>query len=74
MHSQQSVRRCPVTRHILEVREPFFWTKTIAKEGELYKIVQQPRGQGIHGLQIPVFGPLGLEGGHTVIAGCQIWP
>lgn len=56
------VRRCPVTRHILEVREPFFWTKTIAKEGELYKIVQQPRGQGIHGLQIPVFGQLGLEG------------
>lgn len=56
------VRRCPVTRHILEAREPFFWTKTIAKEGELYKIVRQPRGPGIHGLQIPVFGPLGLEG------------
>jgi LuxR family transcriptional regulator (chaperone HchA-associated) len=56
------VRRCPVTRHILEAREPFFWTKTITKEGELYKIVRQPRGQGIHGLQIPVFGPLGLEG------------
>jgi LuxR family transcriptional regulator (chaperone HchA-associated) len=56
------VRRCPVTRHILEAREPFFWTKAIAKEGELYKIVRQPRGQGIHGLQIPVFGPLGLEG------------
>jgi len=56
------VRRCPVTRHILEAREPFFWTKTVANEGELYKIVRQPRGQGIHGLQIPVFGPLGLEG------------
>ncbi len=56
------VRRCPVTRHILEAREPFFWTKTIAKEGELYKIVRHPRGHGIHGLQIPVFGPLGLEG------------
>lgn len=56
------VRRCPVTRHILEAREPFFWTKTIAKGGELYKIVHQPRGQGIHGIQIPVFGPLGLEG------------
>lgn len=56
------VRRCPVTRHILEAREPFFWTKTVAKEGELYKIVRQPRGQGVHGLQIPVFGPLGLEG------------
>lgn len=56
------VRRCPVTRHILEAREPFFWTKTVANEGELYKIVRHPRGQGIHGLQIPVFGPLGLEG------------
>lgn len=56
------VRRCPVTRHILEAREPFFWTKTMAEEGELYKIVRHPRGQGIHGLQIPVFGPSGLEG------------
>jgi len=56
------IRRCPVTRHILEAREPFFWTKTIAKEGGLYKIVPHPHGQGIHGLQIPVFGPLGLEG------------
>ncbi|WP_343314185.1 PA1136 family autoinducer-binding transcriptional regulator [Brucella sp. BE17] len=56
------VRRCPVTRHILEAREPFFWTKTMAKEGELYNIVRHPRGQGIHGLQVPVFGPLGLEG------------
>ena len=56
------VRRCPVTRHILEAREPFFWTKTIGKAGELYKIVRLPRGQGVHGLQIPVFGPSGLEG------------
>lgn len=56
------VRRCPVTRHILEAREPFFWIKTMAKEGELYNIVRHPRGPGIHGLQIPVFGPLGLEG------------
>ncbi|MDH4992343.1 LuxR C-terminal-related transcriptional regulator [Aquamicrobium lusatiense] len=56
------VRRCPVTRHILEAREPFFWTKTMAKEGELYNIVRHPRGPGIHGLQIPVFGSLGLEG------------
>lgn len=56
------VRRCPVTRHILEAREPFFWTKTIGKAGDLYKIVRLPRGQGVHGLQIPVFGPSGLEG------------
>jgi hypothetical protein len=23
------IRRCPVTRHILEAHEPFFWTKTV---------------------------------------------
>ena len=57
------VRRCPVTRHILEAREPFFWTKTMTKDSsELYRIVRTPRGRGIHGLQVPVFGPLGLEG------------
>lgn len=56
------VRRCPVTRHVLEAHEPFFWTKTEGKEGELYRVVRTPQGQGIHGLQVPVFGPLGLEG------------
>ncbi|WP_234187909.1 PA1136 family autoinducer-binding transcriptional regulator [Shinella sp. NM-101] len=56
------VRRCPVTRHILDAREPFFWTKTTARGGQLYRIVRTPRGRGIHGLQVPVFGPLGLEG------------
>lgn len=56
------VRRCPVTRHILEAREPFFWTKTTEANGELYRVVRSPRGRGIHGLQIPIYGPLGLEG------------
>lgn len=56
------VRRCPVTRHIIEAREPFFWTKTTEAGGELYRVVRSPRGRGLHGLQIPVFGPLGLEG------------
>jgi LuxR family transcriptional regulator, quorum-sensing system regulator BjaR1 len=56
------VRRCPVTRHILEVREPFFWTKTEDQHGERYRVVRVPRGRGIHGLQLPVFGPHGLEG------------
>lgn len=70
------VRHCPVTRHILESREPFFWTKSTGKEGELYKIVRLPRGQGIHGLQIPMFGLLGLEGamsmgGKQIDASCQ---
>ncbi|MBS0220184.1 MAG: autoinducer binding domain-containing protein [Proteobacteria bacterium] len=56
------IRRCPVTRHILDEREPFFWTKTTGAHGELYRVVRSPRGRGIHGLQVPVFGPLGLEG------------
>lgn len=56
------VRRCPVTRHILDIGEAFFWTKTLDQEGEHYRIVRRPQGPGIHGLQIPIFGPLGLEG------------
>lgn len=56
------LRHCPVTRHILEARDPFFWTKTIEEGIEYYKIVKIPEGSGIHGLQVPVFGPLGLEG------------
>ncbi|MBH04128.1 MAG: LuxR family transcriptional regulator [Xanthomonadales bacterium] len=56
------IRRCPMTHHILEAKEPFFWTKTQGKKGEQYRVVRAPRGDGIHGLQIPVFGPLGLEG------------
>lgn len=56
------VRRCPVTRHILDIGEAFFWTKTLDQEGEHYRIVRKPQGPGIHGLQVPIFGPLGLEG------------
>ncbi|ACB96114.1 PA1136 family autoinducer-binding transcriptional regulator [Beijerinckia indica] len=56
------IRRCPVNRHILEVSEPFFWTKTRSESGELYQVVRTPRGRGVHGLQIPIFGPSGLEG------------
>lgn len=56
------IRRCPVNRHIVEVQNPFFWTKNARGSGELYGVVHVPRGRGVHGLQIPVFGPLGLEG------------
>ncbi|MFL1465544.1 PA1136 family autoinducer-binding transcriptional regulator [Marinobacter sp. HN1S83] len=60
--AQTYVRRCPVTRNILEVCQPFFWTKILDQDGERYRVVRKPHGYGIHGLQIPVFGPLGLEG------------
>lgn len=56
------MRRCPVTRHVLQAHEPFFWTKTASEEGERYQVVRAPQGPGVHGLQVPVFGPLGLEG------------
>lgn len=56
------IRRCPVTRHIFDARAPFFWTKSGQADGELYRVVRTPRGPGIHGVQLPVFGPLGLEG------------
>lgn len=55
-------RHCPVTRHILNTREPFFWTKWVGSKGESYQVVRTPRGEGIHGLQIPIFGRFGLEG------------
>lgn len=56
------IRLCPVRQHMLDAREPFFWSKTGATEGDLYRIVRNPRGPGLHGLQVPVFGPTGLEG------------
>ncbi len=60
--AQTYVRHCPVTRHILESCEPFFWSKVKGNGGELYRVVRTPTGPGVHGMQIPVFGPLGLEG------------
>lgn len=65
------VRHCPMTRHVLQARAAFFWTKTTNGSGERYRVVRMPRGQGIHGIQIPVFGPLGLEGAMS-LGGTQI--
>ncbi|RJS91493.1 PA1136 family autoinducer-binding transcriptional regulator [Salinisphaera sp. Q1T1-3] len=56
------IRRCPMTRHILDARAPFFWRKIEQASGEQYQVTPAPRGDGVHGLQVPVFGPLGLEG------------
>jgi LuxR family transcriptional regulator, quorum-sensing system regulator BjaR1 len=56
------VRRCPVNRHVFTADAPFFWTKTGSGANELYNVVGHPRGRGVHGLQVPVFGPSGLEG------------
>lgn len=56
------IRRCPINRHVFEVDTPFFWSKTGTGDNELYTVVRHPRGRGVHGLQVPVFGPAGLEG------------
>lgn len=59
-------QRCPVTRHVFAANAPFFWTKMPGDEANSYKVVASPRGPGIHGVQIPVFGALGLEGGMSL--------
>lgn len=56
------MRRCPVTRHVLDTDQPFFWTKIQTEQGDSYRVVASPQGAGIHGLQVPVFGHAGLEG------------
>lgn len=56
-------RNCPATQHLLSKNRPFFWSKVVDVQGkEVYHINNRPKGQGVHGLQIPIFGPLGLEG------------
>lgn len=56
---------CPITKHILETDEPFFWSKSPSENAERmnYRIVRGPRDLGqVNGLQVPVFGRTGLEG------------
>ncbi|CAK15646.1 PA1136 family autoinducer-binding transcriptional regulator [Pseudomonas entomophila] len=60
--AQTYIRHCPVNRHLLTAREPFFWSKREGEGGERYHVVRAPVGTGVHGLQVPVFGPAGLEG------------
>ncbi|QQT87845.1 hypothetical protein I6I53_09225 [Acinetobacter ursingii] len=54
--------RCPMNRHLLETDQAFFWTKQIYSDQEVYRVVAQPKGLGIHGLQIPIFAHAGLLG------------
>lgn len=53
---------CPITRHILQRETAFFWTKSDEPGPARYRILARPRGTGLNGLQVPVFGPTGLEG------------
>lgn len=52
------LHRCPVNQHIFDTERPFFWTK----QGDSYRLTPRPHGPGLHGLQVPVFGTLGLRG------------
>lgn len=62
LDAETYVRHCPVTRHVTETDQPFFWTKTHTDKGKRYRFVALPRGPGLHGLQVPVFGHAGLVG------------
>lgn len=64
------LRHCPVTRHMLQATEPFFWSKVRAEKGACYQIVRTPRGRGVHGVQVPIFGPSGLEGAVSLGGEC----
>ena len=70
MYPKAYLAQCPVNRHVLEADRPFFWTKTGGTARESYR-VGQPHGAGVHGLQVPVFGPAGLVGAMS-FGGTQI--
>lgn len=52
-------QRCPITLNVLKSSAPFFWTKT---EGVGYRVVRKPSASGTNGFQVPIYGPIGLEG------------
>lgn len=64
LDTETYVRHCPVTRHVLETDQPFFWTKVSTHKGKQFRFGfgASPRGQGLHGIQVPVFGHNGLKG------------
>ena len=61
---------CPISNLVLngaktinDITTPYDnLSKRHGVRGERYQVVKQPRGDGLHGLQVPVFGPTGLEG------------
>lgn len=50
------VRRCPVTRHMLLVSAPFFWSKISYVKLKLYNVAV-PHGAGNFCMKHPVAGP-----------------
>ena len=62
MDAETYVRHCPVTRHVLETDQPFFWNRVQTNQGRRYRFGGPSQGAGLHGLQVPVFGHNGLAG------------
>lgn len=62
MDAETYVRHCPVTRHVLETDQSFFWTEEKTRQGRRYRFGAPSQGAGLHGLQVPVFGHNGLAG------------
>lgn len=66
------IQLCPVRQHFINMSRPFFWRKTLELTGnDHYQIVAKPTAGALHGLQIPVFGPSGIEGALS-LAGMDI--
>ncbi|NVZ88181.1 MULTISPECIES: PA1136 family autoinducer-binding transcriptional regulator [Pseudomonas] len=62
---------CPITKHILETEEPFFWSKSPSRNSDkmTYRIVRGVRDLGrVNGIQVPIFGRAGLEGAFSFAA------
>lgn len=62
LDARKYLRRCPMNRHVLHTDQPFFWSKRRGADEDEYRVVSNPQGPGPHGLQVPVFGPEGLQG------------
>jgi LuxR family transcriptional regulator (chaperone HchA-associated) len=62
MDAETFVRHCPVTRHVLETDEPYYWTREETPQGRRYRFGAPSQRAGLHGLQVPVFGHNGLAG------------
>ncbi|WP_242111983.1 PA1136 family autoinducer-binding transcriptional regulator [Luteimonas aquatica] len=72
LERQAYLLHCPITRHILEFEEPFYWSKTPSRDGTRahYRLVRGPRDLGeTNGMQVPVFGRAGLEGAVSLAGG-----
>ena len=62
MDAETFVRQCPVTRHVLETDQSFFWTREQTSHGRRYRFGAPSNSTALHGLQVPVFGHNGLAG------------